>query len=196
MSEQKHIDPTALGQFGLAMVTLVASSQKLGLVDGTASVIPWAIFLGGLVQIIAGIYDFKKGAQLGGTTFVLYGFFWLAVGLSWAMAGGLLGEANQTAFDSTALGFAFLGYLVISIFLTIAATQTYAVLFVIFIFIDLLFVGLTFSTFGIMTHTMHNLAAYSEIIIAIISFYSAGAHVINAQFGRQIMPLGSKIKIG
>ena len=37
-------DPTALGQFGLAMVTLVAASQKLGLTEGTALVIPWAIF--------------------------------------------------------------------------------------------------------------------------------------------------------
>lgn len=29
-------DPTPLGLFGLAMVTLVASSQKLGITDGTS----------------------------------------------------------------------------------------------------------------------------------------------------------------
>lgn len=39
-------DPSALGLFGLAMVTLVASTQKLGWTEGLSFVIPWAIFLG------------------------------------------------------------------------------------------------------------------------------------------------------
>ena len=39
-------DPTPLGLFGLAMVTLVASSQKLGITDGhipylTLGYLPW-----------------------------------------------------------------------------------------------------------------------------------------------------------
>lgn len=38
-------DPSGLGLFSLAMVTLVASSQKLGLTSGLSFVIPWAIFL-------------------------------------------------------------------------------------------------------------------------------------------------------
>ncbi len=41
-------DPSGIGLFGLAMVTLVASSQKLGLTDGVSLVLPWAIFLGDL----------------------------------------------------------------------------------------------------------------------------------------------------
>ncbi len=193
MSEQKHVDPTALGQFGLAMVTLVASSQKLGLTDGTTSVIPWCIFLGGIAQLIAAVYDFKKGSQFGGIAFFSYGVFWLAVALSWSMTNGFFGETIQSQFDSNGLAFAFLGYLIFSIFLTIGASQTYTALFIIFIFIDLLFLGLTFSTFGIMEEQMHNLAAYSELVISIVSFYSAGAHVVNAQFGKTILPIGSKI---
>lgn len=39
-------DLSALGLFGLAMVTLVASSQKLGLTEGVSLVLPWSIFLG------------------------------------------------------------------------------------------------------------------------------------------------------
>lgn len=37
-------DPSALDPFGLAIVTLVASSQKLGITSGVSLVIPWAIF--------------------------------------------------------------------------------------------------------------------------------------------------------
>ena len=65
MNKQNHTsvkimtaDPSALGLFGLAMVTLVASSQKLGLTEGTALILPWAFFLGGIAQIIAG-FRFK-----------------------------------------------------------------------------------------------------------------------------------------
>ena len=46
-------DPSALGLFGLAMVTFVASSQKLGLTEGLSYILPWAFFLGGLAQFYA-----------------------------------------------------------------------------------------------------------------------------------------------
>jgi succinate-acetate transporter protein len=39
-------NPSPLGLLGLALVTLVASSNKLGITEGTAYIIPWAIFLG------------------------------------------------------------------------------------------------------------------------------------------------------
>ena len=76
--ESKHADPSALGLFGLAMVTLVASSQKLGITSGTALVIPWAIFLGALAQLYAGVLDYKKKNVFGALAFCAYGFFWLA----------------------------------------------------------------------------------------------------------------------
>ena len=56
---QAVADPTTLGLFGLAIVTFVASSQKLGITDGLSFVLPWAIFLGGLAQLIAAVFDFK-----------------------------------------------------------------------------------------------------------------------------------------
>ena len=37
-------DPTPLGLFGLAVVTMVASAQKLGIVEGVSWVLPWALF--------------------------------------------------------------------------------------------------------------------------------------------------------
>jgi len=44
-------DPSALGLFGLAMITFVASTQKLGWTEGTSLLVPWAIFLGACTQI-------------------------------------------------------------------------------------------------------------------------------------------------
>lgn len=192
-STSKHIDPTALGQFGLAIVTLVASSNKFGFTQNTVAVLPWAIFLGGFAQIIAAIYDFKKGAVLGGTAFFSYGLFWLAVSVSWMFSSGMSGEVPFLLYDSHGLGMAFLGYLVFSVFLTVAASEAYTVLFAIFVFIDFLFVGLTLSTLGILTHQMHMLAAISELIISILAFYGAGANILNNHFGFTVLPVGKPL---
>ena len=75
-------DPSALGLFGLAMVTLVASSQKLGLTEGTALILPWAFFLGGLAQLIASFMDSKHNNVFGTTAFGAFGLFWFGVGMS------------------------------------------------------------------------------------------------------------------
>lgn len=191
--EQGHVDPTALGLFGLAMVTIVASSQKLGLTSGVSYVIPWAVFLGGLAQLIAGFLDYKKGNVFGGTAFCAYGLFWFGMALSWMTNLGVLGEQMQVGVDTRQMGFAFLGYLIMTIFLTIGASRTNKVLFFIFVFIDLLFLGLTISTFvqeGSMHEAFHMLAAYSELIIALLSFYGSGANVLNNHFGYAFLPIG------
>ncbi len=194
MSEKTHVDPTALGLFGLAMVTLVASSQKLGITDGTAYILPWAIFLGALAQLTAGILDYKKGNVFGGTAFCAYGFFWLAMATSWLINLGALGEALQSNFDPAQMGFAFIGYLIMTIFLTIGATRTNKVLFLIFVCIDLLFIGLAVSTLfpeSSLAHGFHMLAAFAELAIALLSFYGSGANVLNNHFGRTFLPIGA-----
>jgi len=62
-------DPSALGLFGLAMVCFVAASQKLAWTTGMSFVIPWAIFLGSIAQMMACVYDFKHNNLFGATVF-------------------------------------------------------------------------------------------------------------------------------
>ncbi len=190
-----NCDPSALGLFGLAMVTLVASSQKLGITEGTSFVIPWAIFLGGFAQLFACINDSKRQNVFGTTAFGGFALFWFGVASSWMIKAGVFGEAMAAAVDSRQLGVAFLGYLIFSVFMTIGAAETHKVLFTIFIFIDLLFVGLTLSSFGIMEHQTHMLAAYSELIIALLSFYGSAAAVLNPHFGKTFLPTGKPLGI-
>ncbi|MBN2794696.1 MAG: acetate uptake transporter [Clostridia bacterium] len=191
MEERKIVvaDPTPVGLFGLAMVTLVASSQKLGWTVGTANIIPWAFFLGASAQLYACIQDAKKNNLFGATAFGGYAFFWYAIAFTWMASGGVFGEGLMGG-DSNQLAFAFVGYGIFSVFMTIGSLTTNKVLFSIFVLIDLLFLGLSMSTFGIMKEAMHDLAAYSEFLIAMLSFYGSGAIVINNQFGRTVLPLG------
>ena len=72
-------NPSGLGLFGLAIVTFVASSQKLGLSDGLSFVIVYAIFLGATGQLVACILDFFHENIWGATVFGAFAFFWYAL---------------------------------------------------------------------------------------------------------------------
>lgn len=195
MDERKIVvaDPTALGLFGLAIVTLVASSQKLGLTTGTSLIIPWAIFLGAAAQLLACIQDAKKNNVFGATAFGAFAFFWLGVAMTWMIQNGVFGATMAETVDVKQLGFAFLGYLIFCLYMTVAAMATNKMLFIIFIFIDLLFVGLSLTALGISESIGHPLAAWSELCVAIIGFYGSGATIINTQFGRVVLPLGKPL---
>lgn len=199
MSENRvkliNADPSALGLFGLAVITLVASSQKLGLTSGVSFVIPWAFFLGASAQFIACLKDFKHNNVFGATAFGAYAFFWYAMGLSWMIQHGVLGEKLASGADSKQLAVAFLAYLIFTLFMTIGAMETNKVLFLIFVLIDFLFLGLTFSSFGIMPHLMHSIAAWSELGISILSFYGSAAAVLNGHFGKIFLSVGKPFGI-
>ncbi|NMC28024.1 MAG: acetate uptake transporter [Syntrophomonadaceae bacterium] len=183
-------NPTPLGLLGLAMVTLVASSQKLGITSGVAYIIPWAIFLGAAAQFLAGIMDFKHNNTFGATAFCGYGFFWFAVGTTWWMqTAGLIGKGP--GFDTHQLGYAFLGYFIFTVFMTVGAMGTNKALFAIFFLIDLLFLGLFMNTLGWGGEAWHELAAYSELAISLCSFYLSGAVVLNTQYGYNVLPIGA-----
>lgn len=188
-------DPSSIGLFGLAIVTLVASSQKLGWTSGTSLVIPWAIFLGAFAQLYASFIDSKHNNTFGMTAFGSYGFFWLGVAMTWLIQAGAFGENLKAAADPKQLGMAFLGYLIFTIFMTVGATQTHKVLFGIFFLIDLLFLGLTLSSFNIMYEFSHALAAWSELAIALLSFYGSAAALLNTHFGMVILPVGKPMNL-
>lgn len=188
-------DPSALGLFGLAVITLVASSQKLGITEGVSLVLPWAIFLGATAQLFACINDFKHDNTFGATAFGAYAFFWYSMGMTWLIQNGVFGEKLAATADTKQLGFAFLAYLIFTIFMTIGAMETHKVLFSIFVLIDFLFIGLALNAFGIMPEFMHSLAAWSELGIAILSFYGSGAAVLNKHFGKVFLPVGKPFGI-
>jgi succinate-acetate transporter protein len=182
-------DPSPLGLLGLALVTLVASTSKLGITEGVVCVIPWAIFLGALAQFIAGLFDFKRNNTFGATAFCGYGFFWFAMAFYFMITSGMI--AKGIAIDPHQMGYAFLGYFIFTVLMTLGAMGANKVLFLIFFLIDFLFLGLFMSTLGWGGEAWHMLAAYSELGVAIFSLYGAGAIALNTLYGFTVLPIGS-----
>lgn len=188
--QQQVADPSPLGLLGLAMVTLVASTSKLGITDGVVYVIPWAIFLGASAQFVAGIFDFKHKNVFGATAFCGYGFFWFIMAFYFMVASGMIGSGNAVP-DLRQMGFGYLGYFIFTIYMTFGAMGANKTLFVIFFLIDLLFLGLFMSTLGWGGEVWHTLAAYAELGVAIASFYGSAATVLNGHYGITVLPIGA-----
>lgn len=185
-------DPTALGVFGLAMVTFVAASAKMGWTTGVTYLIPWALFLGSLAQIWASTIDFRKNNYFGAIVLGVYGLFWVAVAMHWAISLGWFGKVDVTA-DPKQLAFACIGYTIFSLFIMVAAFEANKVFAAILVCINILLPSLAVSilnkgtTLGEVTHSM---AAWSELMISLLGFYAAGAVFLNSYFGRVLLPLG------
>ncbi|MEN9918415.1 MAG: hypothetical protein RL662_851 [Bacteroidota bacterium] len=183
-------DPTPLGLFGLALVTLVASSQKLGLTDGLSFIIPWAILLGGMAQIIASMFDFKHNNLFGATAFTAYGLFWIGMAISWLIKMGCWGDTLASATDTKQLGVVFVAYMLLSIVLMVSTLKMSKAMFVLLLLIVLLFLALALDSFGC-GHIWHTVAAYTELFISLLTFYVLSAKYLNTFFEKQILPGGT-----
>ena len=62
-------DPGPLGLAGFAATTFVLSSFNAHLIDQNllTVVLPLALFYGGLIQLLAGMWEFRKGNTFGAT---------------------------------------------------------------------------------------------------------------------------------
>lgn len=187
-------DGTALGVFGLAMITFVAASNKMGWTSGTAYLLPWAVVLGSAAQLWGAAIDFKKNNYFGSIVLGAFGLFWIAVSLHWAIANGFLGTVPENA-DPRQFGYACLGYFVFSVFFTIATIEVNKVFLAILIFVNILLLSLGLSTLGIAPSVLSGAAAWSELIVSILGFYASGAIFLNSFYGRTLLPLGKPLGI-
>ncbi len=181
-------DPTALGVFGLSMVTFVASFQKLGMTDGVTYLLPWALFLGSAAQLIGSIIDFFRNNIFGAVVLGAFGLFWVAVSMHWAVSLGWFGPVEGA--DPRQIGYAFLGYLIFSLFITVAALEVSKVFGIMLVLIDILLAGLALSSLGVAPHEMKLMAGWAELGTALFGFYATGALFLSGFFRRTVLPLG------
>ncbi|MDR3213687.1 MAG: acetate uptake transporter [Azoarcus sp.] len=183
-------DATALGVFGLSMITFVASTQKLGWTTGSVYLMPWALFLGSIAQIWAAAIDFKRNSYFGAIVLGAFGLFWIAVMMHWAIANGWFGETPANA-DPKQFGYACFGYFFFCCFVTVAAFEANKVFGIILVLILVLLSSLGLQLLGVNPSLFGTFAAWAEFAISILGFYAAGAIFLNTFFGRTLLPLGA-----
>lgn len=188
-----HIaDPGPLGLAGFAATTFVLSSANAGIVPAAIVpvVLPLALFYGGLAQLLAGMWEFRKNNTFGATAFGTYGAFWLAFAFYvWQFAGKI-----PAADAGTATGMFLLVFTIFTAYMAIAALRTNAVLVTVFVFLFLTFLFLTIGELGSSTGS-GKFGGWLGLITAVLAWYASFAIVLNSTFKRTVlpvMPLGSR----
>jgi hypothetical protein len=182
-------DPGPLGLSAFALTTFVLSAINADLIEPSVKsvVLSLALFYGGGVQVIAGIWEFRKGNTFGATAFSSYGGFWLAY---WGLSVFFKPTAGapKDAID-TALGYFLLAWTVFTVMMLVAALRTNAALVVTFTALTVTFVLLVIGHFQ-HSASLEKLGGWLGLVTAACALYTAAAGVIAETWKRPVLPLG------
>ncbi len=186
MSEQKSsiADPGPLGLAGFGITTLLLSLINAGILSAHAmgAVLPLALAYGGLCQLLAGMWEFKKGNTFGATAFTSYGAFWISFYL-------LVGNLSSMGKDAgTAVGVYLLLWGVFTLYMFFGSFFTNKALFFVFLFLALTFFFLGFENMG---GSSTSVGGYLGLITGVLALYTSFAGVMNNTANRTILPVGT-----
>jgi uncharacterized protein len=179
-------DPAPLGLAGFAMTTMVLSVFNAGLLDEKlgAVVLPLAFFYGGLAQLLAGMWEFRKGNTFGALAFSSFGAFWLSYYLFGSTFASKLAPADQV---HKAVGLFLLGWTIFTLYMTVAALRTSGAVLGVFVALELTFIFLTIGNFANKPHITH-VGGWLGLVTALLAWYASFAGVVNATWGRTLAP--------
>ena len=182
-TKAKIANPTPLGLVGFGLTTILLNEHNAGFFDLSVTILAMGVAVGGLAQIIAGIFELKQGNTFGGTAFTAYGFFWLSLVIIWLNPGDKVDDA-----DGRAMGFYLMLWGVFTLFMFICTLRHNRAIQVVFFTLTILFFGLMLADF-----TENELILRISGIIGIIcgasAFYTAFATMFKIEFGREILPI-------
>ncbi|KJF16486.1 acetate uptake transporter [Acidithrix ferrooxidans] len=179
-------DPGPLGLAAFALTTFMLSIFNAGILNAklTAVVLPLALIYGGVAQLLAGMWEFKRNNVFGAVAFTSYGAFWIAFFYYVKyVAGGLpASDANK------ATGLFLLAWLIFSVLMFVASFGTNGILVAIFGLLVITFGFLTIGAFGNSAGAT-KIGGYFGIILALAAWYAAMANIANTTFGKPVFPL-------
>jgi succinate-acetate transporter protein len=190
-------DPAPLGLAAFALTTFVLSGHNASFIpDGIW--IGLAIFYGGVIQTLAGMWEFRNRNVFGATAFSTYGGFWLALGIfvvlatsSKGFAGLLKGSDVDNALAWFLIAFAIfntymlmwstrVNWAVMGVFLTLEVTEI------------LLAIGFFRVAHGYSPYMLHA-GGWAGIVTAAVAWYTSAAGVVNGMAPRAVLPVGRPI---
>jgi len=175
-------DPAALGLAGFAMTTFVLSMFNTGLVSkaGEPVVLGLALAYGGGAQLLAGMWEFRKGNTFGATAFSSYGAFWISY---WAFVAFF-----AKGVPNTAVGLYLITWGIFTFYMWVASFRTTVAVNVV-----LLLLWITFLLLGIGAASANGgitkLGGWIGLATALAAWYASFAIVANFTFKRTIFPV-------
>jgi succinate-acetate transporter protein len=179
-------DPAPLGLAALALTTLVFSVFNAGLINraGAPVVLGLALAYGGLTQLLAGMWEFRRGNTFGAMAFGSFGAFWLSY---WALEQFFVKQIPLSqALNAMALF--FIVWAIFAALMWVAAMRTTAAVSLVLALLTVTFLLLGIGDAGAHT-TLVKIAGWFGIATSAAGLYAAFAALINSTYERTLLPL-------
>ena len=198
---QPAADPAPLGLAAFALTTFVLSGHNATFIPDLIWV-GLALFYGGLVQLLAGMWEFRNRNVFGATAFSTYGGFWMSFGIfvvlaevSKSFASGLTGASLPNAAAWFLIAFA-----IFNTYMLLWSTQVSVAVFLVFLTLEateiLLAIGNFDQAHGHANNGWIHTGGWVGIATAGVAWYTSAAGVINGMKGRSILPVGAALAFG
>jgi uncharacterized protein len=194
-------DPAPLGLAGFALTTFLLSGHNATFIPDLIWIGP-ALFYGGTVQILAGMWEFRNRNVFGATAFSTYGGFWLALGIfvtfvvlskNWAAAV----TANPHDVPN-ALAWFLMAFAIFNLYMLLGSTRVSGAVFAVFLTLQvtevLLVIGFFLEAHGHANNGWVHAGGWIGILTAACAWYASAAGVINGMAAPKIvLPVGAPL---
>jgi succinate-acetate transporter protein len=189
-------DPAPLGLAAFALTTFMLSGHN-------ASFIPdilWiglALFYGGIIQLLAGMWEFRNRNVFGSTAFSTYGGFWLALGIFVVLAETTkLGGGLKGADLDNGVAWFLLSFAIFNTYMMLWALRVNVAVFGVFLTLEITEILLVIGFFNLAhgkSDWMLHAGGWAGIVTAGVAWYTSAAGVVNGMSPRPILPVGSPL---
>jgi uncharacterized protein len=194
-------DPAPLGLAAFALTTFLLSAVNAGLAKNSTGGDWWgyAIAYGGLVQLLAGMWEFRNRNVFGATAFSSYGAFWIGVGLWLHFIAPTAKDPLQLNRD---LGWILLAFAIFNTYMLIISAQLNMAVFIVFLTLELTEIFLFLGNFTTKVAALPPDPTSSKLIVvggvigivtAAAAWYTSAAGVMNGLKGGIVFPVGKPL---
>jgi len=182
MDSDKIANPAPLGLMGFGMTTVLLNIHNAGFFPLTSMVMAMGIFYGGVAQVIAGLFEFKKGNTFGATAFTSYGLFWLTLVFVLVFKG-------LPASTESFMGWYLFFWGLFTFGMWFGTFHKNRAIQFVFLSLTVLFWLLAIRDWA-GNQVIGTIAGWEGIVCGLSAIYLAIAEVLNEAFGRTILPIG------
>ena len=196
-------DPAPLGLAAFALTTFLLSASNAGWMSHAtgAAFLGYAFAYGGLIQLLAGMWEFRNRNVFGATAFSSYGGFWIGLAL-WVNLVKLpaLAAAKPATLAATVaalnhdVGWILLAFFIFNTYMLVMATQLNWAVFGVFLTLGATEIVLAIGQFNagsavLPTGTI-KVGGYIGLVTALVAWYTSMAGVAGGMGGRLRLPVG------
>lgn len=142
---------TPMGLFAFATTTLILSFINAGArgVSEYSVMLGVALFYGGMIQTIAGIWELIVENSWGATVFTAYGGFWLSFGIITMDGFNVASSYTDEKEFNNALGLYFTAWAIVTMFFTLMTLRSTVAMFLLLFSLTLTFILLAGEKFSL-----------------------------------------------